>query len=98
MKAIIIDDEPKARKLLQTLLLENCSSITDYHQAEDLENGVKLIKSEQPELVFLDIEMPKYSGLQILDFFNDQKIDFQIIFTTAYNCLLYTSPSPRDRG
>ncbi len=85
MKAIIIDDEPKARKLLHTLLQEHCPSITTFHQAEDLETGVALIKSEHPELVFLDIEMPKYSGLQILEFFDDHKIDFQIIFTTAYN-------------
>ncbi|OUS21615.1 DNA-binding response regulator [Nonlabens dokdonensis] len=85
MKAIIIDDEPKARKLLETLLKEHCPEITSFSHAEELEIGVEIIKEKKIDLVFLDIEMPKYSGLQILDFFENQIIDFQIIFTTAYN-------------
>ncbi len=85
MKAIIIDDENKARKLLQSMLEEHCPEINSFLQADELENGVDIIKEEQPDLVFLDIEMPRYSGLQILEFFENQPIDFQIIFTTAYN-------------
>ncbi|GAK96287.1 response regulator [Nonlabens tegetincola] len=85
MKAIIIDDEPKARKLLLSLIEEYCPEITNVNQAEDLETGSTLIKETQPDLVFLDIEMPKYSGLQILEFFNDEEVNFQIIFITAYN-------------
>ncbi|WP_124981116.1 LytR/AlgR family response regulator transcription factor [Nonlabens xiamenensis] len=85
MKAIIIDDENKARSLLHSMLQEHCPDITAYFQADELEQGVAIIKNEQPDLVFLDIEMPRYSGLQILDFFDNQPVDFQIIFTTAYN-------------
>ena len=85
MKAIIIDDENKARRLIQTLIQENCSEIDTIYEAEDLESGVQLIRINQPDIVFLDIEMPKYSGLQILDFFENETVDFQIIFVTAYN-------------
>ena len=85
MKAIIIDDEPKARRLLEVLLAENCSKIDTIFQAEDLMSGVDLIKLHQPQIVFLDIEMPEHSGLEILDFINKEDVNFEIIFTTAYS-------------
>jgi two-component system LytT family response regulator len=85
MKALIIDDENKARRLLERLLQEQCQEITEIFQATDLRSGVDIINIQKPDIVYLDIEMPEYSGLQILEFFEDQSIDFQIIFTTAYN-------------
>ena len=69
MKAIIIDDEKRARQLLATILAENCPEVTLCGDAEDLPNGVKLIHKTKPDIIFLDIEMPGHSGLEILDFF-----------------------------
>jgi len=66
MKAIIIDDERKARNVLKILIEENCPKITEIFEAENLLSGIELIKREQPKLVFLDIEMPEHSGLEIL--------------------------------
>jgi len=66
MKAIIIDDEKRARHLLSNLLTEHCASITSIEEAQDLASGVDLIKSSKPDVVFLDIEMPNQSGLDIL--------------------------------
>ena len=85
MKALIIDDEVKARRLLERLLEETCPDISEIKLASDLESGIEIIDSFQPNIVYLDIEMPKYSGLQILNLLGDRTIDFQIIFTTAYN-------------
>ena len=85
MKVEIIDDENKARRLISTLLTENYPEITLQLEASDLESGVSLIKEHKPDVVFLDIEMPKHSGLQIVDFFEPNEINFQIIFITAYN-------------
>jgi two-component system LytT family response regulator len=85
MKALIIDDEKKARHVLHTLVEENCSKITEIIEAEDLLSGVALIKSEQPNIVFLDIEMPEHSGLEILNFIEKEAYNFEIIFTTAYS-------------
>lgn len=85
MKAIIIDDEPKARNLLEILIKENCPKITTVFSAEDLLSGVALIKTEQPQIVFLDIEMPQHSGLEIFDFLDTKEHNFEIIFTTAYS-------------
>ncbi|HFX17836.1 MAG TPA: response regulator transcription factor [Flavobacteriales bacterium] len=84
MKAIIIDDEKRARHLLTELVQSYCSQITQIIEAPDLATGVNLIKEESPQLVFLDIEMPNESGLKILDYFSDQ-VPFNIIFVTAYN-------------
>jgi two-component system LytT family response regulator len=85
MKAIIIDDEQKARNLLRVLLEENCPQITTIESADSLLTGVELIRSLQPDIVFLDIEMSGHSGIQILDFFEKEEITFEIIFTTAYS-------------
>jgi len=85
MKAIIIDDEKRARVSLQLLLEEYCPEVTLVAQCENLPEGVKAIHKYQPDLVLLDIEMPGHSGLELLDFFNENEITFSIIFTTAYN-------------
>jgi len=85
MKAIIIDDERKARNVLKILIEENCPKITTVLEAEDLLSGVALIKKEQPNIVFLDIEMPEHSGLEILNFIEKEVFNFEIIFTTAYS-------------
>lgn len=83
--SIIIDDEPKARELLKAMLKEYCENVDVLALCENLPEGVKAIKKHQPNIVFLDIEMPGYNGLEILDFFNESEVDFEIIFTTAYN-------------
>lgn len=85
MKAIIIDDERKARSVLKVLVEENCPKINKIFEAEDLLSGIELIKKEQPNIVFLDIEMPEHSGLEILNFIEKEVYNFEIIFTTAYS-------------
>ncbi|MEM7659234.1 MAG: LytTR family DNA-binding domain-containing protein [Bacteroidota bacterium] len=83
MKAIIIDDEPRARAVLRTLLEENCPEVEILAEAEDVPEAVKAINKHHPDIIFLDIEMPGYSGFELMDFFSE--INFQIIFTTAYS-------------
>jgi two-component system LytT family response regulator len=85
MKVIIIDDEQKARNLISLLIKENFSQTETVYEASNLEDGVKIIKEFSPEIVFLDIEMPNHSGLEIINFFEPNQINFQIIFVTAYN-------------
>ncbi len=85
MKAIIVDDETRARLSLKLLLEEFCPEIEIVAECKNLSEGVKAIHKQKPELVFLDIEMPGHSGLELLEFFNENEINFSIIFTTAYN-------------
>ncbi|MFP2995145.1 LytTR family DNA-binding domain-containing protein [Spongiivirga sp. MCCC 1A20706] len=85
MIALIIDDEPQARNLLKVILEENCEQIKQIETAKNVLEGVELIKSINPDIVFLDIEMPDHSGLELLDFLADLPVTFEIVFTTAYN-------------
>ena len=85
ISVVIIDDEKKARELLTITLQEYCPQVTAIYKAEDLLSGVALIQKHKPQIVFLDIEMPQYSGLQILDFVDKESLTFEIIFTTAYS-------------
>lgn len=83
--AIIVDDEKMARTLLNGMLQEYCPEIEVLDLCIDLPQAVKSIHKHKPDIVFLDIEMPGHSGLEILDFFNPEDVQFSIIFTTAYN-------------
>ena len=83
LTAIIVDDEQDSIDVLTTLL-ENFTSfkikLTD--TATNLEDGIILINSVRPDIVFLDIDLPGKYGLAIYDHFKEP--DFKIIFTTAY--------------
>ncbi|MCW5908279.1 MAG: response regulator [Chitinophagales bacterium] len=68
VKAVVIDDESKARLLLSAMLREHCPQVCVLAACEDLSSGIKAIRREKPALVFLDIEMPGHSGLELLDF------------------------------
>lgn len=81
--AIIIDDEERARRLLMNALKDHISNVEVLESCSNVPEGVLAINKLQPDVVFLDIEMPTYSGLELLGFF--RKIDFEIIFVTAYN-------------
>ncbi len=85
MKIVIIEDEPRARDLLQTIIQRKCTGVEEIHDADNLADGVALIKKVNPELVFLDIELPNEPGTRILNHFTDQEVNFEIVFTTAYS-------------
>jgi two-component system LytT family response regulator len=82
-KAIIIDDEAKARQILQSLLEENCPEIEIVALVEDVPTGVKAINQHKPDIVFSDIDMPGYNGFQLLEFVD--KANFELIYCTGHN-------------
>lgn len=83
MKAIIIDDEEQSHLVLTNLLTKNHMDIDLVGHAYNVEEGVTLIQQKQPELVFLDVEMPDGTGFDLLKYFTTPS--FNIIFTTGYN-------------
>lgn len=85
MKVVVIDDEIKARSLLKNLILSASTDIDEVYEAEDLISGVSVIRNECPELVFLDIEMPNEQGTEIFKYFDEQEVNFELVFTTAYS-------------
>ena len=84
MRAIIIDDENRARVSLELLLKEYFPEIEIVASCENLPDGVKAIRKHQPNIVFLDIQMPEYNGLEIKNFLDEHEQNFNLIFTTAY--------------
>jgi two-component system, LytTR family, response regulator len=81
--AIIIDDEPKGRLALHQKLQTYCPEVAVVAQAEDGSEALILIEKYRPQLIFLDIEMPKMNGFEMLNAIAEK--DFHIIFTTAYD-------------
>ncbi|MBO9619807.1 MAG: response regulator transcription factor [Niabella sp.] len=81
MRTIIIDDERLARTELKKLLLE-FPEIEIIDEASNAEDGIKKINHLQPDLIFLDIQMPGKSGFELL-----QQLEYTplVIFTTAYD-------------
>lgn len=82
LRAVIVDDEPTARRTLQNLVENYAHEVEILGAAEDVLTGVKLINKTSPDLVFLDVRMPNYSGFSLVEYFDE--LDFKIIFTTAY--------------
>ncbi len=83
IKAIIIDDEDRARNGLRQLLALSCPEVQVVADCADVPSAVITINQHRPDVVFLDIEMPKYSGLELFSFFRE--VDFGVIFVTAYS-------------
>lgn len=83
LKAVIIDDEEKSRENLKILIEEFCSNVQVMALAKSVSEGIEAIESNKPDLIFLDIQMQKETGFDLLS--TIRKIDFEIIFTTAHS-------------
>ncbi|MGZ5244794.1 MAG: LytR/AlgR family response regulator transcription factor [Bacteroidia bacterium] len=82
MNAIIIDDENDAVASLKLLLEEFCTNINVVAIASNLLDGIKIINTHKPDIVFLDIELSTNSGFELLSYFPNR--NFHVIFVTAY--------------
>lgn len=83
MKVLIVDDEPKARSILRNIITEYTQGIEVIGEAASVNEAVKIINKLQPDLVFLDIEMPNENGFALFDYFDVPP--FETIFCTAYS-------------
>jgi two-component system LytT family response regulator len=81
MKVIIIDDEPLARSIVKEYL-QPYSDIEVVAECNDGFEGMKAIQQYQPDLVFLDIQMPKINGFEMLELIENPP---SVIFTTAFD-------------
>ncbi len=81
IKVIIIDDEPLARSIVEEFLMEQ-KNFTIVALCGDGFDGLKAIQEHKPELIFLDIQMPKINGFEMLELL-EHKPD--VIFTTAFD-------------
>ena len=83
IKAIIVDDEPYSCESLATLLEQYCPAVKTVATCHSGQQGLLAIEEQQPQLLFLDIEMPKMNGFEMLE--RIPVINFEIIFTTSYD-------------
>jgi two-component system, LytTR family, response regulator len=80
-KAIIIDDEPLARSVIKEYLMQH-PQIQVLHECNDGFEGIKAIMQHQPDVIFLDIQMPKINGFEMLELVEQPPA---VIFTTAFD-------------
>ncbi len=83
LKAIVIDDEERARRLIANLLEEYCQEVEVVAKCENVPDAVIKINELKPDVVFCDIEMPDYNGFDLLSFFST--IEFELVFATGYS-------------
>lgn len=83
IRAILIDDEPFCTAGLAIELQSICPNVEVIAVCNTAKDGLQKIKSLQPDVVFLDIEMPWMNGFELIELL--QPINFEIIFVTAYN-------------
>src|SRR5688500_7270266 len=83
IKAIIVDDEPYSCESLVTLLERYCPNVKVADICYSGESALSAMLEQQPQIVFLDIEMPKMIGFEMLE--KLPEINFEIIFTTSYD-------------
>lgn len=81
--AIIIDDEQNARSNLRILIEDFCPEVNVVGEAESADQARQLIEENQPNLLFLDINMPNEDGFDLLDSIENK--NFSVIFITAHN-------------
>jgi len=83
IRSIIVDDEQIARDVLFNYLKKYCPVVEVVGQAEHIKEAVPMIQSQQPQLVFLDVEMPFGNAFDILEACSEQS--FETIFITAFS-------------
>lgn len=83
INAIIIDDEKNSREVLRSLLGKFCPDVIIIGETSNVAEAYDLISTSKPDLIFLDIQMPRNNGFCLLKKFNP--IPFSVIFVTSYD-------------
>ncbi|WGK65537.1 LytR/AlgR family response regulator transcription factor [Croceiramulus getboli] len=83
LNALIVEDEQTSREILKNYLAKYCPKVTVIGEAANVSDALSLIRKEEPDLLFLDVEMPFGNAFDLLDQVGER--NFEIIFTTAYD-------------
>jgi len=83
IKCILVDDEKNALEMMEWLLKTYCPQVEIVAMCNSAEQGIAAINAGKPDVVFLDIEMPKMNGFDMLEQFD--KLFFDVVFCTAYD-------------
>ncbi|WP_431125678.1 LytR/AlgR family response regulator transcription factor [Flagellimonas flava] len=83
LTAILVEDEANSREILRNYLGKYCQGVKLLGEASNIDEGLELIKKNEPDMVFLDVEMPFGNAFDLLDKLPDRT--FETVFVTAYN-------------
>jgi len=83
MRAILVDDEVANLENLQVLLAKNCPEVKVVAVASNIDDAFTQVNLHRPELLFLDIQMGKTTGFDLLNLLTEKS--FEVIFVTAYD-------------
>ena len=83
LRSIIIDDDKMSRVALKKVLEKHCANVEVISMADSVKSSINDIRNNQPDLVFLDVEMPDGTGFEVLEAFPE--IKFETIFVTAHD-------------
>jgi two-component system LytT family response regulator len=83
IRSIIVDDELKSRESLKILIEDFCQGVSVHALCQNIGEAVTAIDQIKPDLVFLDIQLQRETGFDLLTRYKD--FDFEVVFTTAYS-------------
>jgi len=83
LNSIIVEDEETSRDILKNYLKKYCPNVNVIGEASNINEGLELIRNNELDVVFLDVEMPYGNAFDLLDKVGDR--DFETVFVTAYN-------------
>jgi len=83
IRALVVDDEAPSREVMCNYLRDFCTGVDVVATASSVKSAYRAIQKHNPEVVFLDIEMPDGKGFDLLKMF--PKINFRVVFVTAYS-------------
>jgi len=83
LRTIIVEDEQTSREILRSYLTKYCPTVEIIGEASNIDEALLLIRNNELDLVFLDVEMPYGSGFDLLEKLD--KTSFEVVFVTAYN-------------
>ena len=83
LKTILVEDEETSREILRNYLTKYCPKVKIVGEAANVDEALELIRNNELDLVFLDVEMPKGNAFDLLEQVGDRT--FETVFVTAYN-------------
>ncbi|SDM48063.1 LytR/AlgR family response regulator transcription factor [Kriegella aquimaris] len=83
LNAIIVEDEASSREILRNYIAKYCGEVNLMGEAASIKEALQLIQENEPDLLFLDVEMPFGNAFDLLDQLPDRT--FQTVFVTAYD-------------
>lgn len=92
-RILVVDDEPIIRKGLIKLIEQSNYSFTSIRSAENGERAMEMIKEEQPDFLFSDIQMPKCNGLTLCEQVSNRYPNIQMVVISGYSDFLYAQKS-----